>query len=94
MMNLFFFHIAPVVSEKQDDHPLVQPVSRKEPAKERVNLLHNAEFLHSYEEEKGPPVWRDPSAALEQDVSGNSREPIRRSVDFGHIQTVKVSAAS
>ena len=22
----------------------------------------------------GPPVWRDPSATLEQDVSGNSRE--------------------
>ena len=22
---------------------------------------------------KGPPVWRDPSATLEQDVSGNSR---------------------
>ena len=23
---------------------------------------------------KGPPVWRDPSATLEPDVSGNSRE--------------------
>ena len=23
---------------------------------------------------KGPPVWRDPSATLDQDVSGNSRE--------------------
>ena len=23
---------------------------------------------------KGPPVWRDPTATLEQDVSGNSRE--------------------
>ena len=39
-----------------------------------MNLPQHAEFLHRHEEEKGPPVWRDPSATLEQDVSGVSRE--------------------
>ena len=39
-----------------------------------MNMLHDAELLNKYEEEKGPPVWQDPSATLEQDVSGNSRE--------------------
>ena len=32
-----------------------------------MTLSQNAEFL-------GPPVWRDPSTSLEQDVSGNSLE--------------------
>ena len=39
-----------------------------------MNLPQNAEFLHNDEEEKGPPVWQDPTATLEQDVPGNSRE--------------------
>ena len=38
-----------------------------------MNLPQYAEFLHRYEE-KSFPVWRDPSATLEQDVSGTSRE--------------------
>ena len=39
-----------------------------------MNLPQNAEFLHSYEEEKDLQSGEDPSATLEQDVSGNSRE--------------------
>ena len=41
--------------------------------KKSVNLPQNAELLHRYEEE-GPPICRDPSTTLEQDVLGNSRE--------------------
>ena len=33
-----------------------------------------AEALHQREEEKKPPVWQDPTATLEEEMSGNSRE--------------------
>ena len=37
-------------------------------------MSQEAVFLHCNEEEKDLPVWRDPSATREPDVSGNSRE--------------------
>ena len=40
---------------------------KRESAAERI-------VLEQLRRKKGPPVWRDPSATLEQDVSGNSRE--------------------
>ena len=60
------------VSEDEDDKRLVQFASREE----LVRCESSAERIVSAQlrRRKGPPVWRDPSATLEQDVSGNSRE--------------------
>ena len=55
--------------EDEDDKPLVQPppaLKRESSAIRRVPT--------PLRRRKGPPVWRDPSATLEQDVSGTSRE--------------------
>ena len=57
-------------SEDEDDQPLVQPASRNEPVKEKRESAAERRNPDSYEEERGPPVWQDPSATLEQDVSG------------------------
>ena len=61
------------VSEDEDDKHLVQPASRKEPVKERRESAAESSVA-TLLRRKGPPVWRDPSTTLEQDVSGNSRE--------------------
>ena len=60
------------VSEDEDDTHLVQPASRDEPVKRESAAERRV--LAQIRRRKGPPVWRDPSATLEQDVSGNSRE--------------------
>ena len=55
--------------ENEDDKPLVQPTSvlkRESSAKRSVPTW--------LRRRRGPPVWQDPSATLEQDVSGTSRE--------------------
>ena len=62
------------VSEREDDQPLVQPASRKEPVEEKRDSAAERRTPAQLRRRKGPPVWRDPSATLEQDVSGNSRE--------------------
>ena len=55
--------------EDEDDKLLVQPTSvlNRECSAKRGVLL-------PVRSRKGPPVWQDPSATLEQDVSGTSRE--------------------
>ena len=60
------------VSEDEDDKPLVQPASREEPVKRESAAERRVPA--QLRRRTGPPVWRDPSATLEQDVSGNSRE--------------------
>ena len=60
------------VSEHEDDKPLVHPASRSETVK-RESAANRIVTTPS-RRRKGPPVWRNPSATLEQDVSGNSRE--------------------
>ena len=62
------------VSEREGDQPLVQPASRKEPVEEKRDSAAECRTPAQLRRRKGPPVWRDPSATLEQDVSGNSRE--------------------
>ena len=61
-------------SEDEDDKPLVQPSSRKEPVKEKRESAAERRTCANLLKRKGRPVWRDPSATLDQDVSGNSRE--------------------
>ena len=62
------------VSEHEDDQPVVQPASRKEPVEEKRESAAECRIPAQLRRRKGPPVWRDPSATLEQDVSRNSRE--------------------
>ena len=61
-------------SEDEDDKPLVQSTSIKEPVGERRESAAIRRVPTPLRRRKGPPVWRDPSATLEQDVSGNLRE--------------------
>ena len=49
---------APDMDESEDDKPVVQPASRKEPAKEN---------------REGPPVRKDPAATLEHWVPKKTR---------------------
>ena len=62
------------VSENEDDQPLVQPSSRKETVEEKRESAAERRILTHLRRRKGPPVWPDRSATLEQDVSGTSRE--------------------
>ena len=62
-------HTTVFKEEGEDDNPLVPPPSalkRESSATRRVPT--------PIQRRKGPPVWRYPSATLEQDVSGTSRE--------------------
>ena len=70
--------------EDKDDKPLVRPASRKEPAQERRDPATDNEdvlplvapILPSaapMRKRKGPPVWQDPTATLEQEVSRDLR---------------------
>ena len=45
-------------------------------------FLQDRPQLHQCEEE-GPPVWQDPTATLEQEVSGDSRERAEDASIFG-----------
>ena len=74
-----------VVSVAGDDQPLVQSAPRKEPAEERRARATDDGDLAPLvpprpppaapvRRRKGPPVWQDPTATLEQEVSGDSRE--------------------
>ena len=63
------------VSEDEDDKHLVQPASREELVKRESAAERRVPA--QLRRRKGPPVWRDPSATLEQDVSGNSRERLQ-----------------
>ena len=62
---------SPEPDEDGDDKRLVQPselvTERRESAAERRTPAH-------LQKRQGPPVWRDPSTTLDQDVSGNLRE--------------------
>ena len=60
------------LDEDEDDKPLVQLASREEPVKRESAAERRVPT--PLRNRKEPPVWRDPSATLEQDVSGNSRE--------------------
>ena len=72
-----------VVSDDGDGQPLVQPAPRKEPAEERRDPASHDGDLAPFvpprppplaRRRKGPPVWQDPTATLDQEVSGDSRE--------------------
>ena len=63
-----------IVSEDEDDEPLVKPSSRTSSFKEKREFAAECSIPTSLRRRKGPPVWRDPSATQEQDVSRNSRE--------------------
>ena len=80
------------ISEDEDDKPMVQPASREEPVKRESAAERRVPS--QVRRRKEPPVWRDPSATLEQDVSGNWRERSEEISIFGKIQTVKLSATS
>ena len=74
MRNLFVCLDRTAVFEDEEDQPLVQLSSRKEPVEEKRESASERRISAQLQKRKGPPVWRDPSATLEQDVSGNSRE--------------------
>ena len=65
MINLFRLD-RPGVSEDEDDDPLVQLASREEPV--RRESAAERRVLAQLRRRKGPPVWRDPSATLEQEL--------------------------
>ena len=87
MTNLLFVQIAllSLKKEDEDDKTLVQPTSvlkRGCSAKRSVRT--------PLRRRKGPPVWRDPSVTLEQDVSGTLR---KRSEDVSSLGKKKDSEA-
>ena len=72
-------------NEDEDDKPLVQPAPRNEPAEKRSDPATDYEDLlplvpprppsaAPVRKSKGPPVKQDPTAFLEQEVLGDSRE--------------------
>ena len=83
-----------IVSEDEDDKPLLQPSSRTELIKENVNLQQTAVFLHSYEEGKDLqsgkthlPHW---NKMCQETRVGDQKE----SRYWAEIQTVKPFATS
>ena len=71
--------------EDGDDQPLVQSAPRKGPAEDRrYPAIDDGELAPlvpprpppaaPVRRRKGPPVWQDPTATLEQEVSADSRE--------------------
>ena len=73
-INLLFVQIALPILKTNMISLLVQPPSRKEPVKEKRESAAERRTPAQLLNRKGPPVWRDPLATVEQDVSGNSRE--------------------
>ena len=74
--------------ENEDDIPLVQPASKEEAPKRESSSIRR---VPTPLRRKGLPFWRDPSATLEQDVSGNSREQSEDVSSLKKIQMVKLS---
>ena len=58
--------------EDEDDRPVVQPASREDQVMRESSAKRRVPT--PLRRRKGPPIWRDPSATIVQDVSGNSRE--------------------
>ena len=69
-----------VVSDDEENQPLVHSASKKKPTKERRHTaIHDGDLpplvpprpspAVPVRRRKGPPVWQDPTAALEQKVS-------------------------
>ena len=80
--------------DEDEDKPLVRSASRKEPAEERRDPATDDEDLPPsvlprlpsaapVQKRKGPPVWPDPTATLEQEVSRDSRERAEDASIFG-----------
>ena len=83
--------------EDEDDKPLVRPASRKEPLEEGRDQAIDDEDLAPLvaprpsrppqaaqrQKKKGPPVWQDPTATLEQEVPKELARASRVDVDFG-----------
>ena len=65
---------SPKLGEDDDDKPLAQPESRTELIKEKRELVAERSMPTPLRKRKGNPVWRDPSATMEPDVSRNSRD--------------------
>ena len=74
-----------VVSDDEDDQPLVRPATRREPSEKRLDQTTDDGDLAPLvpprpspvaplRRRKGLPVWQDPTATLEQEVTRNSRE--------------------
>ena len=63
-----------VVSGDEDGQPLVRPASRKELVKEKCDPAADHRIPARVGRRKGPPMWQDPTVALWQNVSVNSRE--------------------
>ena len=61
-------------SEDEDDKPRVQLTSRKEPVEDKRESAAARRFPTQLRISKGCRAWQEPSAKLEQEVSGNSRE--------------------
>ena len=85
MMDLLYSQINAVVSDDEDDQPLVRPATRREPSEKRRDQSTDDGDLAPLvpprpspaaplRRRKGPPVWQDPTATLEQEVRRNSRE--------------------
>ena len=72
----------------EDDKLLVQRASREEKVEEKREAVVYRKVPELLRRRKGPPVWRDPSVTLEQDVSGTSRERSEVSI-LGKNQMVK-----
>ena len=83
--------------EDEDDTPLVGPTTRKEPLEGGRDEAIDDEDLAPLvlprpsrppetaqrQKRKGPPVWQDPTATLEQQVSRDSREREEETSIFG-----------
>ena len=92
-----------VVSDDGDDQPRLQPAPRKEPAEEMCDPATDDGDLAllvpprpppaaPVRRRKGPPVWQDPTATLQQEMSG-TRVSDHRMPRFGaKKQNVKLSA--
>ena len=71
--TLVRLHITTVSEdEDEDDKPLVRPATEEKPMERESSATRRVSTL--LRRRKGPAVWRDPSATLEQDAPGTSRE--------------------
>ena len=75
--------------EFEDDKLLVQLASKEKALKRESAAIRRVPTPSR--RRKGPPVWRDPSAALEQGAPGTSRERSEDVSNSAQIQTVKLS---
>ena len=75
--------------EVEDDKSVVQPASKEKVLKRESSSIRRTPT--PLRRRKGPPVWRDPSATLEQNVSGTSRERSEDVSSLAKIQMVTLS---